>query len=392
MNGALSPPAHYQSAAAPRDQQAAPFPPGGSAMRPAARRRSLRSGPAGAGEGECVDIGDMDVAEISGTWMSAKRAWDLARRQQRRRHAAAEPLTDAETSALQQAQADFQAAEQLWDQAYEAGITIVTDEREDGALAGLYQRVVAAPLDDTPRLAYAEAVQDADPERTEYIWLQIEQRRLRRDGSSVERRDELALRTFYLSADRRAEWAREVRTMVTGYQFFRGFVEAVTMDAAAFLARAAELYDRAPVLQLYLSDAAPVARQLFASPHLRRIRGLSLLRCEFGDPEAELIASSPYLSELEWLDLGLNHVGAAGVTALAASAALPRLGWVGLLGNAIDDPTPQHADEYDADSAFATELQARYGRREWLSAHSRAVWPPDRDLVHPDDPDPRRPR
>ena len=251
--------------------------------------------------------------------------------------------------------------------------------------------VVSAPLDDTPRLAYAEAVQDADPERTEFIWMQIEQRRLRRDRSNDERRQEISLRTFYLSSDRRAEWAREVRTLVTGYQFFRGFVEAVWMDAATFLARAAELYERAPVLQLYLSDAAPVAQQLFASPYLRRIRGLSLLRCELGDAEAGLIARSPYLSELEWLDLGLNHIGAAGVTALAASAGLPRLGYVDLLGNAIDDPTPRHADEYDADSRFAAELQARYGHREWLSAHTRAVWPPDRDLVHPDDPDPRRP-
>jgi uncharacterized protein (TIGR02996 family) len=338
-----------------------------------------------------VDIGDMDVAEISDTWMSAKRSWDQARRQLRRRQAAAEFMTAAEAGALDRARADFQAAERLWDEAYLAGVTIITDEREDGALAGLYQRVVTAPLDDTPRLAYAEAVQDADPERTEFIWAQIEERRLRRDRSNEERQRELVLRGHLLRTDRGSEWAREVRTLVAGFAFGRGFVEAVWMDAATFLARAAELYERAPVLQLYLSDAAPVAERLFASPHLRRIRGLSFLRCEFGDAEVALIASSPYLSELEWLDLGNNRVGPAGVTALAASAGLPRLGWVGLLANELDDPTPHHADDYDADSLFARELQARYGRREWLSAHSRAVWPPDRDLVHPDDPDPRRP-
>jgi uncharacterized protein (TIGR02996 family) len=338
-----------------------------------------------------VDAGDMDVADISDTWMSAKRAWDRARRQQRRRQAAAQPLTDAEAISLRRALADFQAAERRWDAARRAGIIIVTDEREDGALAGLYQRVVAAPLDDTPRLAYAEAVQDADPERTEFIWMQIEERRLRRDSRGDPRRQELVLRSFQLRADRGTEWAREVRTLVTGWQFCRGFVEAVWLDAATFLDRAAELYERAPVLQLYLSGAAPVAERLFASPYLRRIRGLSLLRCELGDAEARLIARSPYLSELEWLDLGLNHIGAAGLTALAASAALPRLGYVGFLGNAMEDPTPQHADDYDNDSQFAADLQARYGRREWLSAHSRAVWPPDLDLVHPDDPDQRRP-
>ena len=337
-----------------------------------------------------MNVGDMDVAQMSDTWMAAKREWDLARRQQRRRQAAAEPLTEAEASRLQRALGNFQAAERLWDQACLAGITIVTDEREDGALAGLYQRLVSAPLDDTPRLAYAEAVQDADPERTEFIWMQVEQRRLRRDRSRDDRGQELARRTFQLRSDRGTEWAREVRTLVAGYQFFRGFVEAVWLDAATFLARAPELYERAPVLQLYLSGAGPVARELFASPYLRRIRGLSLLRCELGDSEAGLIASSPCLTELEWLDLGLNHIGAAGVTALAASSGLPRLGYVGLRGNAVDDPTPRHADGHDADSPLAADLQARYGRREWLSTHLRAVWPPDRDLVYPDEPDPRR--
>jgi uncharacterized protein (TIGR02996 family) len=339
-----------------------------------------------------VDIGDMDVEEISDTWMAAKRAADAARRVQRRRQAAAEYLAPAEASALERARADFQAAEQLWDQAFLAGVTIVTDEREDGALTGLYQRVAAAPLDDTPRLAYAEAVQDADPERTEFIWAQLEERRLRRDHSNEERRIELSQRCLMLRMDRGTEWAREVRTLVAGYGFYRGFVESVRMDAAAFLARAAELYERAPVLQLYLSGAGQVAERLFASPYLRRIRGLSLLRCDLGDAECRLIASSPNLSELEWLDLGNNHVSIAGVTALAASAGLPRLGWLGLLANDLEDPTPRFADEYGADTPQASELQARYGRREWLSAHPRAVWPPDRDLVHPDDPDPRRAR
>ena len=124
---------------------------------------------------------------------------------------------------------------------------------------------------------------------------------------------------------------------------------------------------------------APVAGRLFGSPHLRQIRTLSLLRNELGDAEVELLAASPHLGELRWLDLGLNRIGAAGLEALAASPNLPRLEWLGFRVNAVDDPTPQHADEYDADSAVARELQARYGPRPWLSAHSRPEWPPDRD-------------
>jgi hypothetical protein len=124
---------------------------------------------------------------------------------------------------------------------------------------------------------------------------------------------------------------------------------------------------------------APVAGRLFGSPHLRQIRTLSLLRNELGDAEVELLAASPHLGELRWLDLGLNRIGAAGLEALAASPNLPRLEWLGFRVNAVGDPTPQHADEYDADSAVARELQARYGPRAWLSAHRRPEWPPDRD-------------
>ena len=55
------------------------------------------------------------------------------------------------------------------------------------------------------------------------------------------------------------------------------------------------------------------------------------------------------------------------------------------MGNAVADPTPRFADEYDADTPEAAELQRRYGRREWLSAHPRASWPPARDAVWPPD-------
>jgi hypothetical protein len=71
----------------------------------------------------------------------------------------------------------------------------------------------------------------------------------------------------------------------------------------------------------------------------------------------------------------------AGLEALAASRLLPRLGFLGFSGNAAEDPTPRHADEYDADTLEATDLEGGYGPRDWLSARVRAVWPPDRDAV-----------
>jgi hypothetical protein len=178
-----------------------------------------------------------------------------------------------------------------------------------------------------------------------------------------------------------AAWSAPVRPMVTKAQLLRGFVEVVELDAATFLARADELYARAPVLHLDLTGVKPVAGELFGSPHLARIESLSLLRNELGDAEATLLARSPYLPSLAWLDLGLNQVGAQGLEELAASTRLAKLGYLGLAANPVADPTPQHADEYDGESLIARQLQAKYGPRAWLNASPRYTWPPPRDAV-----------
>lgn len=255
----------------------------------------------------------------------------------------------------------------------------------DQELAAIYRRVVESPLDDEPRLTYADAVAESDPERAKLIRIQLEMARQHAAHWPLERSaietPELIASDQGLVNRRGAEWAAEVRPLVSSWHFQRGFVEIVGLDAARFLAIAPELYRQAPVLELNLDGVQPVAAELFASPYLSRIRSLYLVREQLGDAEAIALADSPHLGALEWLDLGANQIGAAGLEALAASGNLPRLGYLGFSGNAVADPTPRHADEYDADTPEATELQRKHGPREWLSARPRAVWPPYRDAV-----------
>jgi uncharacterized protein (TIGR02996 family) len=259
------------------------------------------------------------------------------------------------------------------------------EEPTAAELAAMHRRVTDSPRDDAPRLAYADAVEASDPERAELIRIQITDARLRAAHWPIERRfseyPDHYRREQGLIWRRGAEWAADIRPLVSAWHFGRGFPEIISVDAAAFLEVAPELYRRAPVLDLNLSGVLPVARELFASPHLARIRSLYLVREQLGDDEAIALASSPHLGALEWLNLGANRIGSAGLDALAASAGLPRLGYLGFSGNAVADPTPRHADEWDADTAEATELQARFGPRDWLSARPRMLWPPDRDAV-----------
>lgn len=246
-------------------------------------------------------------------------------------------------------------------------------------LTALLKAVVDAPADDAPRLAYADAVAASDPERAELIRIQLALSRARKAHTALD--DGSLSREFALIRAHGEAWAAGVRPLVAKWQYLRGFVEVATLDAAAFLANAGELYRRAPVLHLDLTGAAPVAAQLFSSPHLARIRSLKLAGNALGDAEAALLARSPQLAGLAWLDLSRNKIGAAGLEAIAASDRLPGLGYLGFAANAIDDPTPQHADEYDAESAVARQLQASYGPRAWLDARTRSTWPPPRDAV-----------
>jgi uncharacterized protein (TIGR02996 family) len=328
-----------------------------------------------------MTIGDADPEDLYDEWHAAKQGWDTQRAAQLSWWRAERFPAETEKARLEQARARFQAAERRWDEAYQSGVVIDLGDDPDGTLARLNAAVTADPLADAPRLAYADAVAGADPERADFIRMEVEltRRRAGHQARTSQEDGELSWRSHEKMTTRGREWARSLRNLVGGFGFYRGFVESVRIDATAFVDLAPRLYRLAPVLQLDLSGVAPVAGRLFGSPHLRQIRTLSLLRNELGDAEVELLAASPHLGELRWLDLGLNRIGAAGLEALAASPNLPRLEWLGFRVNAVDDPTPQHADEYDADSAVARELQARYGPRPWLSAHQRPEWPPDRD-------------
>ena len=248
-------------------------------------------------------------------------------------------------------------------------------------LDALRDAVVAAPVDDAPRVAYADAIASTDPDRAEFIRLQLALARWRKTHEDPPERVTSSTRSRNLLDRHERAWSADVRPLVDECGFLRGFVELVELDAAKFLATAPELYRRAPILHLELTGVKAVAAQLFASPHLDRIESLSLLRNKLDDADAAVLASSPHLGRLAWLDVGLNAIGPAGLEALAASMHLPRLGYVGLAGNPVDDPTPRHADGYEHTSAAAEALMAKHGRRAWLDATQRPVWPPDRDAV-----------
>jgi uncharacterized protein (TIGR02996 family) len=337
-----------------------------------------------------VGILDLDPEDFGDQWRRAQQDWHRARRELGIKVDSNQQLTASQSDAYHRSRVAFEVLEDQLDQAYRAGAVIAVGG--DGERTQLLRQIIAAPRDDEPRLAYADAVESDDPERAEFIREQVTASRLSR--GQVDTLAGYSNRAFRLRSDYGFEWARGIRTLAEGWSYTRGFIGRVKIDAARFLAIAPQLYRRVPIEHLHLTGVAPVAAELFASPYLQQIQALSIPgRWErnpqtnyvepekIGDAEVMLLASSPHLAGLEWLELYNNAIGPAGLDALAASANLPSLGFLDFSGNEAEDPTPHHADGYDGYTLEAIELERKYGHKDWLDPRPRAHWPPRPDEV-----------
>ncbi len=207
----------------------------------------------------------------------------------------------------------------------------------------LLAAVLAEPHDDTPRLVYADWLDEhGQPERAEFIRVQVE---LARNPTLALQSREVAL--FFLHGDRWLAPLKAPGRPLDGEShgaFRRGFVEVVWMTAARFLDRAAALFASAPVRELRVTRTTrdDLAR-LLASPFLARldcldlsdrrlgdpavfgvagaetVRGLRSLRlrgCGFTHSGAMALANSPFLSGLRFLDVSHNSLSPVAVSAL----------------------------------------------------------------------------
>lgn len=251
------------------------------------------------------------------------------------------------------------------------------------AAAALEQAILADPDADEPRRHLAALLEAQQDPRGRLIQLQLEIVAFRRRGASPP----LAMRTEadQLITQHGASWAGRLAHEVAAHEFRRGFVEHVTLVARAFLTKAERMFALAPIRHLTLTDVKPVAAMLFASPHLGRMRSLSLSGDRLGDDGVAALARSPHVGGLRWLNLDGNAITRVGLDALASSNTLTSLRFVSFRGNSAGDPTPfpQLPDGWSdwSDPGFTElgrELIARHGPVAWL-AQSPPGWPMDRD-------------
>lgn len=200
---------------------------------------------------------------------------------------------------------------------------------------GFLDAILASPADDTPRLVYADWLDDnGDTARAEFIRVQCELARL--EGESCRRRS-LEVRERKLQAANAARWLGRLKGCPRDRVFRRGFLERVRLHAQTFAAHGRALFRLGPVREVLLVGAGRYALSLGLSPWLERLEVLGLRGNGLGDWSVQFLGRSPFLSGLRRLDLGDNGVGDGGVAALAGSPHLAGLNELRLDGNAIGE-------------------------------------------------------
>jgi uncharacterized protein (TIGR02996 family) len=113
----------------------------------------------------------------------------------------------------------------------------------------LLQAIQDTPAQDGVRFVYADWLEEnGRPERAELIRAQCELEH----ATGLQRRTPLRLRERELLARHGKEWAEPLAPLVEEWEFRRGFIEYVALDADKLLAHGEELFARTPLRELRL--------------------------------------------------------------------------------------------------------------------------------------------
>ena len=166
----------------------------------------------------------------------------------------------------------------------------------------LFRAVLAEPDDDTPRLIYADYLEERADPRAEFIRLQCERAALPEGdllGHALRARERVLL-----DAHRR-RWNGEVhrrlgrgplrnqvgsrRRPIRGWTYRRGFVEEVVIHARVLLDHPDALFEIGPLRQLVIWDARGLIPALGESPHLGRVASVEFRADSLDRPDARAL-------------------------------------------------------------------------------------------------------
>ncbi len=202
----------------------------------------------------------------------------------------------------------------------------------------LYRAICAEPDEDTPRLAYADLIEEeGDAARAHFIRTQVAL-------ACAEEYDAAYIAAKQTNPDAFHGWgmAHTLPKVPGGYgwhkfEFRRGFPwKAGVLSLSAFVGDGAAVFEAAPIQALDVDTRdRPDLTALADWPHLARIRRLEFSLGRFGADAMIRLATSPNTTELKELAFEFDGITAAGLEALAISDLFPRLESLELRSNVI---------------------------------------------------------
>jgi uncharacterized protein (TIGR02996 family) len=204
--------------------------------------------------------------------------------------------------------------------------------------------IAAAPDDDTPRLVYADWLDEngTEDDRARAALIRAQCRaELLPPGSAERKKLERAARAILKTHAER--WTQDARKALTGkdWTFRRGFIDGVTISPTSFVKHGEELFRRVPTLRsVKFPNAANETTELAASPFLARLAAVDLaLMCTCGwcsiDEELRDLFKSKHATNLKCLNVSCDRIDATGATNLARSKVLANLTELDLSGNPL---------------------------------------------------------
>jgi uncharacterized protein (TIGR02996 family) len=199
----------------------------------------------------------------------------------------------------------------------------VTDEQ------GLLAAIWADPHDDTPRLVYADWLQERDqPDRAEFVRTQIELATLDEWDDSP-RKAELQGREKELRAKHAMAWKADLPAAFRQRAgFHRGFPnpQPRNLPSSKFLKLTAADFAGAPLWTFRLPPNVKALPQVLAVPEVLRIGSLDLQLWVESEGDVEHIVAAPTVRNVAALHLGASRFDDAAAAVLAGgAAALPHL-------------------------------------------------------------------
>ena len=269
-----------------------------------------------------------------------------------------------------------------------------------GEQRALWAAIRAAPGDDTPRLVYADWLDDhGDPARAEFIRVQVRLAQLgpdRRKG----RKERLPLETRekMLLAAHQERWAGPLCRALAGdgtsespadwldrLTFHRGFIRVLYLGFGSILRLVSGPTDLEPVDEIDVTDCQAnyrpgVVRQIAQWEGAGRVTRLSVAGAT--DTDVEVIVTADRMTRLRGLGLWFGSIGDEGAVRLAGWPAVGRLWRLDLKRNAIgdrgafalaDSPYLEHIrylDLYEnpVGAAGRRRLRERFGDRALMEA------------------------